>query len=417
MSAILGTFGTAVQAENGNSALSRFVAALKADVPFDFVTLDIDMPDMRGLDVLSELRALERRYGIEEKARAHIVMVTSYSDRNEVIKAIKSGCNDYLLKPFTGPAIKEKLAQFGLLVEPMADADPAQAAAAVITPQQALKISMERLKKGELDLPRQSDTYNALKSLMAKGADISQIAELLKTDIVVTAKLIKLANSSYYRGLRPCKSLTDAINRLGLKVTEQQVNAICMTPSFDMACEQAKQSAKLSWQQSISTAYCCEQVASACAMPFALDPFTIGLVHNTGKLLILRLFDELRQQNPITESELLELEKSFEDYQGLFGASVLKSWGFPIGYQQLAKQQQGLKYIDKGLAASPELHLLHVAQRLCIAVGQGDMESGAESLSQLPFCQQHGLSAQVLFELMGSLVESLPELRRVYCED
>ncbi|GAA5217305.1 HDOD domain-containing protein [Corallincola platygyrae] len=419
MSAILNGIGNSTQAENGNSALSRFVAALKAEVPFQFVTLDVDMPDMRGPEVLAELRALERRYCLAEQERAKIVMVTSHSDRKEVINAIKAGCDDYLLKPFTGASIKEKLIELGLIApsDERSEGEESDAAENLMTPEQALKISMERLKKGELELPKQSETYNQLKDLMASGADINQIAELLKTDLVVTAKLIKLSNSTYYRGLRPCKSLVDAINRLGLQVTEQQVNAICMKPQFDMLSDGARQSAEACWRDAINVAVSCEQLARVCDVNFALDPFTMGLIHNTGKMLILRLFDELSQQRPMTDEDKLQLEAAFEDYQGMFGATVLKSWGFPIGYQQLARQQQGLKYIDQGLAASPELHLLFVAKRALIAIREGVTEKGAKTLSSLPFCQQHGMSELALFEVMGKLVEVLPELRQVYCSE
>ncbi len=41
-------------------------------------------------------------------------MVTTEAERGRVVEAIKSGVSDYLVKPFTAEALKEKLEKHGL---------------------------------------------------------------------------------------------------------------------------------------------------------------------------------------------------------------------------------------------------------------------------------------------------------------
>jgi len=56
--------------------------------------LDIDMPDISGLEVLKHIRA------IKPKEELAIIMVTAIEDPDTVIDCINAGADDYIMKPF-----------------------------------------------------------------------------------------------------------------------------------------------------------------------------------------------------------------------------------------------------------------------------------------------------------------------------
>src|SRR6266446_6629617 len=58
----------------------------------DCILLDLQLPDMDGMDVLDFARAL--------KARPAVVVITSNASISMAIRAIRSGAIDYLVKPF-----------------------------------------------------------------------------------------------------------------------------------------------------------------------------------------------------------------------------------------------------------------------------------------------------------------------------
>lgn len=73
-------------------------------VPVDLVLLDMYLPDGTGIDVCRALRA-----------GGHLVdvmMVTSARDLAVVRAAVSSGVVQYLLKPFTFPALRDKLERY-----------------------------------------------------------------------------------------------------------------------------------------------------------------------------------------------------------------------------------------------------------------------------------------------------------------
>lgn len=59
---------------------------------FALMILDINIPDINGIDVLQEIRALH--------PTKPIIMISATIDIDMISKAYKKGCNDYMKKPF-----------------------------------------------------------------------------------------------------------------------------------------------------------------------------------------------------------------------------------------------------------------------------------------------------------------------------
>src|SRR6266487_1207413 len=79
-------------AENAKELLER----VKQD-GVDLVLLDIEMPEISGLDALQKLR---ERYSAAELP---IIMVTAKAQSDDVVRALDLGANDYLTKPIDFP--------------------------------------------------------------------------------------------------------------------------------------------------------------------------------------------------------------------------------------------------------------------------------------------------------------------------
>jgi two-component system chemotaxis response regulator CheY len=86
------------EAEDGAQAYLKL-----KDGGFGFVVSDWNMPNMDGLDLLKKVRSdPELKY-------IPILMVTAEAEKEKVVTAIQAGVNNYIVKPFTGEVLKEKM--------------------------------------------------------------------------------------------------------------------------------------------------------------------------------------------------------------------------------------------------------------------------------------------------------------------
>ena len=90
----------ATEAADGNEAVALFKPG-----QFDLVLTDWNMPGQAGIDVARAVRA--------EDAKVPIIMITTEADKERVVQAVQAGVTDYLLKPFTPDALREKLVKHG----------------------------------------------------------------------------------------------------------------------------------------------------------------------------------------------------------------------------------------------------------------------------------------------------------------
>ncbi|MFB3978872.1 response regulator [Microbacterium proteolyticum] len=94
------------QAAGARAALT---AIADPDRPVDLVLLDMTMPDGGGLDVARRARAMG--------AGVDIIAVTAVRDAATVRAAVSTGVVQYLIKPFTFAAFRERLEAYRAYVE------------------------------------------------------------------------------------------------------------------------------------------------------------------------------------------------------------------------------------------------------------------------------------------------------------
>ncbi len=103
----LKSFGVCDMVDNGMAGLDLFKKAWDDWYPYDLITLDIEMPDVSGEEILMELRDLESNKKVPADKKVKIVMVTSHSDPDSVSNCISAGCNNFIIKPFNKESIKK----------------------------------------------------------------------------------------------------------------------------------------------------------------------------------------------------------------------------------------------------------------------------------------------------------------------
>jgi len=91
------------EACNGKEGFEKLQAEKYA---YDLVMLDMNMPEMSGLETLTAVRADPNSNKIP------IVMCTSVADKSQVMEAIKAGASNYVVKPFTPDDLQKKVQKY-----------------------------------------------------------------------------------------------------------------------------------------------------------------------------------------------------------------------------------------------------------------------------------------------------------------
>jgi two-component system chemotaxis response regulator CheY len=110
--AIIGTYLREVglevaEAANGREGLEQ----LRQGPGVGLVLVDWNMPEMNGLEFITAVRA-ERAFDA-----VRIMMVTTETEQEQVLRALRAGANEYLMKPFTREILVAKLGLLDVLGE------------------------------------------------------------------------------------------------------------------------------------------------------------------------------------------------------------------------------------------------------------------------------------------------------------
>src|SRR5688572_1584000 len=82
----------ATEAADGAEAVETFKRK-----EFDLVLTDWNMPAKSGLEVIQEIRSINKT--------VPIIMITTEAEKSRVMEAIQAGVSDYLIKPFTAETL------------------------------------------------------------------------------------------------------------------------------------------------------------------------------------------------------------------------------------------------------------------------------------------------------------------------
>jgi CheY-like chemotaxis protein len=94
---------TIVEAENGIEAIAKW----KDELP-DLILMDMQMPEMDGIDATKEIRKLEKN----SEKQTPIIALTAGALQEEREKCLSAGMNDFLTKPIEQEKLLETLKRY-----------------------------------------------------------------------------------------------------------------------------------------------------------------------------------------------------------------------------------------------------------------------------------------------------------------
>ena len=109
LSQLLAPYGHCENAPDGTIALRLFEAAQKELVPYNLVTMDIEMPDLTGQEVLMGIRRIEKDWETPAKKVAKVLMITAKDTAKDVVSAYYENYDGFLAKPVNAERLRKSL--------------------------------------------------------------------------------------------------------------------------------------------------------------------------------------------------------------------------------------------------------------------------------------------------------------------
>jgi HD-like signal output (HDOD) protein len=184
------------------------------------------------------------------------------------------------------------------------------------------------------------------------------IAELISRDPVLSAELMRLASSPYYRVQREVNDLEEAILLIGLQGLQTVIARVVLKPIYQAA--PGPLSARMAprmWEHSEALARHTAILAAPAGEP-VFDAYLAGLLHDTGWTVALCVLD--RSALPFAMPPSIAFaEQMTERAHRLFGLAA-KRWEITPGFVALAEDAR-----NNGLAANthPLTSVLQLAQQ------------------------------------------------------
>ena len=185
------------------------------------------------------------------------------------------------------------------------------------------------------DLPPMPQTVIKAREIMADPkAGFKELAELFEADQAIGAKILKLANSSYYGIAGGVSSLQKASVVLGQKVLGELITLGGVSSLLGNRLEGYGLDAGDLWKHSLAVAFGSRFIAAKVDAALENDAFTTGLLHDSGKLIldpyIAKRWSDFENAMARDDATFLEAEKAVLalDHPEI-ASEVCKSWHIP----------------------------------------------------------------------------------------
>jgi HD-like signal output (HDOD) protein/ActR/RegA family two-component response regulator len=296
---------------------------LLADVPYDLVIVDWELPGVDGLNVLRNVRQRKRNPLLP------FILMSSRNDSASVHEALPLAPTAYLTKPLDMENLTHRLEELLLNV-----GEEVSCAIPVLAQGMTLSVYLERRRELADGAPLMTDVQVAVKrSLTPQRLDLTRLEAEIRTDPQITAVLIAAANSAGHHLGAAVQTLSQALHRLGTGQSMNLILGLTLKRSARLSDPFLADYAERYWELSLHTA----EYARTLARLLDLDQercYCAGLLHRLGDLALLKCLQEWKQAGGELD-EWEEVGDALTEFGAAYGSALRTRWRLPLELREL----------------------------------------------------------------------------------
>lgn len=297
-----------------------------------------------------------------------------------------------------------------------ADADGDRLVFKPLTEEAESQLTSDDIKKKIIkrinDLPPMPKVlFKARKVLSDPNSSFKDISKIIETDQAIAAKILKVANSAYYGLSGMVSSIHQASVVLGYQTLEQVITMVSSTSLLGKQLKGYGLNAGGLWKHSLATAMASRLIALKRAPSLENDAFSVGLIHDAGKLAldphIAKNRKAIDQFLSDTSSSFLMAEKHVMGFDHTeIAQDLCQKWKLPENHAAAMRYHHAPEESKDNQLA----HIVHLANYVaCLAdlgggPGYDDLPASPASLEFL------ALKQTTLEELATEVSSSVEEI-------
>jgi putative nucleotidyltransferase with HDIG domain len=229
-------------------------------------------------------------------------------------------------------------------------------------------LSFAEAKK--ITLPVFSDVARKVqKASREERYDIAEIEKAIESDPVLVAEVLRASNSAFFGGLTQVSSIRTAVLRLGLQRVANLVFLASEKSRYNARHPDIAALMRDLWHHASACALAAEWISRKVRFPQHGEAVFIGaLVHDIGKLFLLRVLDDMSREPDYGKVVSMDLVRELLDSAHTeVGYRLLTSWHLPEVYQTIVRDH----HVENPDPGNIPLQIVRLANHACNKVGIG----------------------------------------------
>ena len=268
------------------------------------------------------------------------------------------------------------------------------------------------------DLPPMPKVLFKAREIMADpNSSFKEIAQVIEKDQAIAAKVLKVANSAYYGLSGMVSSIHQASVVLGYKTLEQVITMVSSSSMLGKQLKGYQLNAGVLWKHSLAVALASRLIAQKRAPSLENDAFSVGLIHDAGKLALdpyvankRKEIDALLKEPDVSFVTAERQVLGFDHTEIAYDLS--KKWKLPDDHTNAMRYHHDPD-ASKGLQLA---HLVHVANHIAAISGFGcntpDTQSPLEMSSMTLLRLKEEDLTDFATEVSGSVEEIIASMNQ-----
>ncbi len=282
------------------------------------------------------------------KVRSHpklsslpILVYSSRNDKKELASALKEGVDGFIVYPITEEKLTERLERiqaYYAKADKEEKSDEKQKPKENVSPQMSIISKEAKASEIEKRIEKLPSFPTVVMEVLRIVNDVNgspqDLQEYILKDQTLTAKVLKMANSSFYMQSRQITTIKDALRVLGFNTLKSIVYALSTSDIFSRELPGYGYGKSGLWKHSMLVGMMSQKIAQKAGMSSgeSEEAFVAGLLHDIGKLVLYHYFKDVsaEEQKSFASRSIMDVEKQYcgFDHTGV-GKKIALSWNLP----------------------------------------------------------------------------------------